>query len=102
MAAYPCAYGQGAPVLRALLITINRLNSTSQFLNILLFSVYNSKWIVALRINFYFVFVLPVYDCILCACSARGDQKRALDALGLELQMIANCHVGAGNETQGL
>ena len=34
-----------------------------------------------------------------CAVSAKGDQKRALYPLGLELQIIVNCHGGAGNRT---
>lgn len=31
-----------------------------------------------------------------------NGQERALDALGLELQMVASCQVGTGNETQAL
>lgn len=29
------------------------------------------------------------------ACSTRGSQKRVVDPLGLKLQTIVNCHVGA-------
>lgn len=34
-----------------------------------------------------------------CAYSALSGQKRAPDALGLELKMFANLRVGAGKET---
>ena len=33
---------------------------------------------------------------------APGDQKRVLSPLELELQMIVNCHVGAGIQIQVL
>jgi hypothetical protein len=39
-----------------------------------------------------------VWLCTLCV-QARGGQKRALDPLELELQMVASHHVGAGNQT---
>ena len=29
------------------------------------------------------------------ACNALGGQKRALDPLGLEIQVVVSCHVGA-------
>jgi hypothetical protein len=35
--------------------------------------------------------------CIMCMPGSHGGQKRALDPLGLELQTVMNCHVGAGN-----
>jgi len=38
----------------------------------------------------------------MCACvhnihAKPGGQQRASDALGVELQMVCSCHVGAGN-----
>jgi hypothetical protein len=30
---------------------------------------------------------------------AQGGQKRILDLLRLELQMVVSCHIGAGNQT---
>lgn len=48
---------------------------------------------------FMCVGVLPacVSICTACACSARGGQKRALDPLKLEVQMIIICYVGVAN-----
>lgn len=43
---------------------------------------------------------LPVYVCNVCVHGTRGGQKRALDPLELELQMVIICHVGAGNQTR--
>lgn len=40
--------------------------------------------------------------CALCAFIASRVQKRALDALELELQTLVICHVGPGNRTQAL
>lgn len=34
-----------------------------------------------------------------CVCNARGGQKREGDPLGLELQIVVNHHVSAGNGT---
>ena len=39
--------------------------------------------------------VLPV--CVACACGAQGGQKRAFGPLDLELWMVMNHGVGAGN-----
>lgn len=38
-----------------------------------------------------------VWICTMCMPGASGDQKRALDPLGLELQMVMSHPVGAGN-----
>lgn len=38
-----------------------------------------------------------VYTCIMCIPSAHGSQRRALDALELEFQMIVCYHVRSGN-----
>ena len=35
-----------------------------------------------------------------CTCSALRGQKRALDSLDLDLQMVAIHHVGCKNQTQ--
>lgn len=33
---------------------------------------------------------------------ANGDQRRVLDSLGLELQMVVSCPLCSGNQTQVL
>lgn len=38
-----------------------------------------------------------MYVCVPQSCSAQGDQKRALDALKLELQMAAS-HADVGSQ----
>lgn len=43
-----------------------------------------------------------MYVCVLEACSARRGQKRALDPLELEFQMLVTCPVGAGWNLSGL
>lgn len=35
------------------------------------------------------------------ACTTHKDQKRVLDLLGLELQMVMNCHVCSGASAKG-
>ena len=40
--------------------------------------------------------------CTMCMLGAHGGQKRALDPLGLELQIVVNSHVGARIETQAI
>lgn len=40
---------------------------------------------------------LPVFVCASHACSAHRGQKRLLDLLEVELQMVVSPHVGAGN-----
>ena len=40
--------------------------------------------------------------CVPCAYSALRGQKRAMDPLELEFQVVLNCHVVAGNRTQVL
>lgn len=44
------------------------------------------------------MFGLHVCLCIRHLSGALGGQKRALDPLKLELQMVVSCHVGAGNQ----
>lgn len=51
-------------------------------------------------ILFVRVFCLCVYMHSMWVPSAHRDQKRAFNPLKLELQMIVNFHVGAGNKTQ--
>ena len=41
-----------------------------------------------------------IYVYALCVLGALRSLKKMLDSLGLELQMIASCHVGAGNQTE--
>ena len=41
-----------------------------------------------------------MYVCVLCVPGTGGGQKRASYLLELELQMVVNHHVGAGNQTQ--
>lgn len=43
-----------------------------------------------------------MYVCALCACSAQGGRKRALDSLALEVHKIVSCHMSAGNQTRVL
>jgi hypothetical protein len=40
-------------------------------------------------------FGLHVYLCTICVSGAHGDQKKVLNPLELELQMVMSCHVGA-------
>lgn len=37
-----------------------------------------------------------------CVCGAYRGQKRALDALELELRVFVSCHLGAESQTQVL
>lgn len=46
-----------------------------------------------------YMVILPTCICVSYACSAHGGQK-ALNLLGLELQMAARYHVNAGNRNQ--
>jgi hypothetical protein len=52
-----------------------------------------------LKINFICMRFLPtcVCGCTLCTPGAQGGQKRPLDLLDLEVQVVVNCHVAAGN-----
>ena len=43
------------------------------------------------------VFCLRVYLCNTCVSGAHRSQKRALDPLDLELQMVVGRHVSEGN-----
>lgn len=61
---------------------------------------------VLLLIPKKYLFLFYMYEyvafmnvCVPCTCSAWGGQKRALDVLQLELQMIMICLMGAGNWT---
>lgn len=45
----------------------------------------------------YEFFCLNVCLCSICVPGIHGGQKRALDALELELGIVVNHHVGAGN-----
>lgn len=54
------------------------------------------------KINPYFVCIgvlacIPVF--VLCVCRACESQESVLDALGMELQTVVSCHVGAGHKT---
>jgi len=42
--------------------------------------------------------VFYLHACLSCACSAFGDQKRALDPIGLELRMVVSHHMGAEDQ----
>ena len=46
------------------------------------------------------LFFLHVCLCTVCMPDAHGGQRRALDLLKLELQMVVNHCVGARNKTQ--
>ena len=46
----------------------------------------------------FYLLYLHVCLCIMCMPGACRSQKRALDALELEVQMAVSCHVGAGVE----
>lgn len=41
-----------------------------------------------------------MYVCVQCAYSVCRGQKRLLDPLELELQMVVSCHVGVGSNLQ--
>lgn len=41
-----------------------------------------------------------MYVCAPHACLVSTEQKKASDCLGLKLQMVTSCHVGAGEQTQ--
>jgi hypothetical protein len=45
---------------------------------------------------------LHVCMCTICVPGALGSQKGEMDPLELELWMVVNHHVGAGNRTQVL
>lgn len=49
---------------------------------------------------FYVVCLFCLHICVPHACSVQGGQKRSLDPLELELQMIVTCHVCAGSQTE--
>lgn len=46
--------------------------------------------------------VLLVSKCAMCNPYTWGSQKKASDALELELWMVVSCFVGIGNRTQDL
>lgn len=50
----------------------------------------------------YMSICLRVYVCVPRACHALRGRKRASYPLGLELQMVQSCHVGARSQTQVL
>lgn len=41
-----------------------------------------------------------LHDCLCFAGGVHGDQKKALDALELELETVVSHHVGTGTQTQ--
>ena len=45
--------------------------------------------------------ILPaaMHVCVSCARGTGRRQKRASDALELQLQAVVSCHMGAGNQT---
>lgn len=45
---------------------------------------------------------LRVYMCTTCVLDASADQKKGLNSLGLELQMLVNQHVSVRNQTLAL
>lgn len=46
------------------------------------------------------VFIFISCECFAtCMPGAYGGEKRASDPLGLELERVISCHVGAGNRT---
>lgn len=60
----------------------------------------------SIHISFLNYFILQMglfcsheYLCTLYMTSVHGGQNRVWDSLGLELQMVASCHVGAKNLT---
>lgn len=53
--------------------------------------------------NFKFIYCFMCMSVFVCLCEcAFEDQKKALDALGLELQMVVSHHVGTCNQTHVL
>ena len=52
-------------------------------------------------IFYYFIYMSVLPICLsVCHAHARGSQKRSLDPLELQLEMVVSCHVGAGNKIQ--
>lgn len=41
----------------------------------------------------------PTYVCVLGVCGAVGHKKRVLHSMRLDIQMVVNHHVDAGNQT---
>ena len=53
-----------------------------------------------LHLFFQCVYAFCLHVCLYtCVYSAQRDQKGELDPVGLEVQMVLNCHVGAENRT---
>jgi hypothetical protein len=48
------------------------------------------------------MFCLHVCLCIMFVSGVHRGQKRVSDLLELELEIVASCHVGAGNQTWAL
>lgn len=57
------------------------------------------KWKYNIYIYFMCISVLPLCACVYTMCSALGSQKRALEFLELEIQIVVKCFVGARNWT---
>lgn len=57
------------------------------------------KRVTKIFIYIYVIYmgVLPAYVITLHVCSAHGGQKRALNPLDRELQVVVTHHVGDGN-----
>lgn len=47
--------------------------------------------------NIDYIFCLPLRLCTMSMPSAHGGQKKLSDPLGLGLQQVESCQIGAGN-----
>ena len=60
------------------------------------------KFCLFLFVLFVWMFHPRSYLCTMCMLGEHRDQKRVSDTLTLELWVVLNCHVGAGNQTWAL
>jgi hypothetical protein len=57
--------------------------------------------VFCLSCSFYvYVSVLPTCMCTMCLPDTHGGQKRVTETLELEVRMVSNHHVCAGNQTR--
>lgn len=52
--------------------------------------------------DYIFSMLVCMFICASHACSVHGGQKRVLDPLEMELKVVMNCHVSAGNRAVSL
>lgn len=52
--------------------------------------------------DYIFSMLACMFICASHACSVHGGQKKVLDPLEMELKVVVNCHVSAGNRAVSL